>query len=262
MPTTRQSSARSTARRQSPMWVRAPSRMPRSRRWHHPRTFRNGRRGSCERPRDAEVVRAMSRVMTKAEHAWLLDMAPQFRSWDDLLASFECAWLLRQRQTAQCYTSKHGVLRATPPSAVENGARVPAGIRPRSRPGRDHRRVQERFDIRLRVTQLKDRESTLSLKQGTFGGRFAPGTIPPNKGKKLTDYVKDEAKLANIRRSCLYINRRQHSLSRCRVAAHRRLHGETERGDRDRRAEAAQVPVLRKDLQAAGQGAANLPRVP
>lgn len=59
---------------------------------------------------------------------------------------------------------------------------------------------KKRSDIRLRVTQLKDRESTLSLKQGTYGGRFAPGTVPPNKGLKLTDYVKDEAKLANIRR--------------------------------------------------------------
>ena len=58
----------------------------------------------------------------------------------------------------------------------------------------------KRFDIRLRVTQLKDREATLGLKQGTYGGRFAPGTVPPNKGKKLTDYVKDEQKLANIRR--------------------------------------------------------------
>lgn len=142
--------------------------------------------------------------MTKAEHAWLLDMAPRFRSWDDLLASFECAFGYQpKRQTAQSYTSKHGVkLMSTTVRWLEH-PEYDEFLRefvPGHSQGEIIDEFEKRFDVRLRVTQLKDREATLGLKQGTFGGRFAPGTVPPNKGKKLTDYVKDEAKLANIRR--------------------------------------------------------------
>lgn len=142
--------------------------------------------------------------MTKAEHAWLLDMAPQFRSWDDLLASFECAFGYRpKRQTAQGYTSRHGVklmddtVRWLEHPEYDEFLR---GFVPGHSCGEITDEFDKKFGIRLRVNQLKNREVVLGIRQGTVGGRFAPGSVPPNKGKKLTDYVKDEQKLANIRR--------------------------------------------------------------
>lgn len=142
--------------------------------------------------------------MTKAEHAWLLDMAPRFRSWDDLLASFERTFGYRpKRETAQGYTSRHGV------KLMDNTVRwlehpeydeFLRGFVPGHSCVEITDEFDRRFGIRLRVNQLKNREVVLGIRQGTVGGRFAPGSVPPNKGKKLTDYVKDEAKLANIRR--------------------------------------------------------------
>ena len=60
---------------------------------------------------------------------------------------------------------------------------------------------ESRFGIKLTKAQLGNRKQKLGIIQGTVGGRFAPGNVPANKGKRMSEYVKDEEKLANIRRT-------------------------------------------------------------
>lgn len=64
-------------------------------------------------------------------------------------------------------------------------------------PGHTEREIidefERKFDIRLRVPQLKNRMTTLGLRQGINSGHFKKGQSPFNKGMKQTDFMSAEA---------------------------------------------------------------------
>ena len=53
----------------------------------------------------------------------------------------------------------------------------------------EHERV---FGFPLTVGQVANRKHTLGVRSGTHGGRFAKGSVPPNKGKTWDEYLAPE----------------------------------------------------------------------
>lgn len=92
-------------------------------------------------------------------------------------------------------------------------------------PGHSEREIidefERKFDIRLRRSQLKNRITTLGLKQGVNSGCFKKGQSPFNKGLKQTDYMSAESiertKATRFKNGLIPHNAIGHKLGRERV---------------------------------------------
>lgn len=163
------------------------------------------------------------RIIGAEEGGRLCDLVRRSSSWDSVLDAFEAefGWRIK-RETAQSYTSRHGVKLADGKVRWELHPEYDEFLRGYV-PGSSQREVidgfERQFGIRLRTAQLKGRQGSLGLHSGTVGGRFAPGSVPANKGLKMTDFVMDEAKLANIRR-CQF-RKGQEAHNECAVGTER-----------------------------------------
>lgn len=67
----------------------------------------------------------------------------------------------------------------------------------------------ERFGIKLSRSQIKNFKSSRGIKSGTVGGRFSPGCIPPNKGKKLRKELYDQLYPTMFRKGNIPLNHRE-----------------------------------------------------
>lgn len=143
--------------------------------------------------------------MTPEQVEWLCDLVSHSTSWDFVLDEFERRYGYRpKRQSAQAITSRHGVKLDSHVVKWSEHPEYDEWLR-KNVEGRHADELidmfEREFGVRLTVAKLKNREMKLGLRQNTVGGQFAPGEDGWNKGMKLTDYVKDPAKLANIRRT-------------------------------------------------------------
>lgn len=94
-------------------------------------------------------------------------------------------------------------------------------------PGHTEREIidefERKFDIRLRVPQLKNRMTTLGLKQGVNSGHFKKGQSPFNKGMKQTDYMSAESiertKATRFHNGNIPHNAKGHEIGRERISA-------------------------------------------
>lgn len=163
------------------------------------------------------------RIIGAEEGVRLCELVRSSSSWDRVLVEFEAefGWRIK-RETAQSYTSRHGVKLADGKVRWELHPEYDEFLRGYV-PGRSQREVidgfERQFGIRLRTAQLKGRQEVIGLRSGTVGGRFAPGSVPANKGLKMADFVMDEAKLANIRR-CQF-RKGQEAHNECAVGTER-----------------------------------------
>lgn len=94
-------------------------------------------------------------------------------------------------------------------------------------PGHTEREIidefERKFDIRLRVPQLKNRMTTLGLKQGVNSGHFKKGQSPFNKGMKQTDFMSAESiertKATRFHNGNIPHNAKGHEIGRERISA-------------------------------------------